>query len=87
MATWWESVETGKFLLADAKPGDTWVMANHCQNGRDDICLAGNADGICCPDDSCDINDGIRHCPHCGGDGMDPMNDYLLPCPGCGGQP
>lgn len=33
----------------------------HCQNGRTDICLAGWQDGICCPDDSCDIDDGLRY--------------------------
>lgn len=32
--------------------------AEHCQNGGD-VCLAGNKDGICCPDDSCDIDDRI----------------------------
>lgn len=32
----------------------------HCQNGRADICLAGSRDGICCPEDSCDIDDGTR---------------------------
>lgn len=32
----------------------------HCQNGRSDICLAGFQDGVCCPDDSCDIDDDIR---------------------------
>jgi hypothetical protein len=37
-----------------------WIEpARHCQNGSD-VCLAGNADGICCPDDSCDIDDGMR---------------------------
>ncbi len=25
-------------------------------------------------------------CPHCGGDGMDPMTDYLLPCEMCQGE-
>jgi len=32
----------------------------HCQNGRSDICLAGSRDGVCCPEDSCDIDDEIR---------------------------
>ncbi|WP_434715555.1 hypothetical protein [Paraburkholderia sp. A3RO-2L] len=32
---------------------------SHCQNGGD-VCLAGNRDGICCPEDSCDIDDGVR---------------------------
>jgi hypothetical protein len=32
---------------------------SHCQNGGD-VCLAGNRDGICCPEESCDIDDGVR---------------------------
>jgi len=35
---------------------------SHCQNGGD-VCLAGNRDGICCPDESCDIDDGVRKNP------------------------
>lgn len=39
---------------------DGWIEpTSHCQNGGD-VCLAGNADGICCPDESCDIDDGMR---------------------------
>jgi hypothetical protein len=40
----------------------------HCQNGRGDICLAGNASpiGLCCPEDSCDIDDGVRADPRTG---------------------
>ena len=34
----------------------------HCQNGGD-VCLAGNHDGVCCPYDSCDIDDGMRRKP------------------------
>lgn len=34
-----------------------------CQSGRADICRAGAADGICCPDDSCDIDDEVRKDP------------------------
>lgn len=37
-------------------------LGRHCQNGGD-VCLAGNADGICCPADSCDIDDGARPLP------------------------
>ncbi|CAD6536089.1 hypothetical protein LMG27952_03105 [Paraburkholderia hiiakae] len=40
--------------LADRRPAKS-----HCQNGGD-VCLAGNRDGVCCPEDSCDIDDGIR---------------------------
>lgn len=48
---------------ADALRAKHWpVPAEHCQNGGD-VCLAGNRDGICCPDDSCDIDDGIRKSP------------------------
>lgn len=35
--------------------------AEHCQNGFADICLASQRDGVICPEDSCDIDDGIRH--------------------------
>ena len=38
-------------------------LGRHCQNGGD-VCLAGNADGICCPEDSCDIDDGARQTPN-----------------------
>lgn len=34
-------------------------LGRHCQNGGD-VCLAGNADGVCCPEESCDIEDGSR---------------------------
>lgn len=34
-------------------------QGNHCQNGGD-CCLAGRRDGVVCPEDSCDIDDGIR---------------------------
>lgn len=37
--------------------------AEHCQNGRADVCLAGSADGICCAEDECDIDDGLRTGP------------------------
>jgi len=33
---------------------------HHCQNGTGDVCLAGAHDGVCCPDDSCDIDDEVR---------------------------
>ncbi len=34
----------------------------HCQNGGD-VCLASRSDGIVCPDDSCDIDSGVRIAP------------------------
>lgn len=34
--------------------------AHHCQNGRADVCLASQRDGVICPEASCDIDDGIR---------------------------
>lgn len=37
-------------------------LGRHCQNGGG-VCLAGNADGICCPEESCDIEDGVRPTP------------------------
>lgn len=44
---------------ASEKPA---VTGTHCQNGGD-VCLAGNRDGVCCPEDSCDIDDGMRKAP------------------------
>jgi hypothetical protein len=41
-------------------PRVTPVHDKHCQNGWADFCLAGRVDGIACPFDSCDIDDGIR---------------------------
>jgi hypothetical protein len=32
----------------------------HCQNGRSDICLASQRDGVICPEDECDIDTGQR---------------------------
>ena len=44
----------------EAEKTERWTEpAKHCQNGGD-VCLAGNKDGICCPDDSCDIDDGME---------------------------
>jgi hypothetical protein len=43
----------------------TKLPTEHCQNGRADICLAGAADGVCCPDDECDIDTGDRATPAC----------------------
>lgn len=31
-----------------------------CQNGRADICLAGSKDGVCCAENECDIDSGVR---------------------------
>ncbi|WP_244139134.1 hypothetical protein [Burkholderia gladioli] len=44
-------------------PDKAWKEPKqHCQNGGD-VCLAGNRDGVCCPEDSCDIDDGTRKNP------------------------
>ncbi|MDQ7981922.1 hypothetical protein QYH69_32380 [Paraburkholderia sp. SARCC-3016] len=32
----------------------------HCQSGNKDVCRAGQRDGVVCPEDSCDIDDGQR---------------------------
>ncbi|MBP0633627.1 MULTISPECIES: hypothetical protein [unclassified Cupriavidus] len=32
-----------------------------CQHGFSNICLVGQRDGVACPADSCDIDDGVRH--------------------------
>ena len=44
---------------ASVKGDERRPAKSHCQNGGD-VCLAGNRDGVCCPEDSCDIDDGIR---------------------------
>lgn len=31
----------------------------HCQNGHADVCWAARLDGITCPSDSCDVDDGL----------------------------
>lgn len=41
-------------------PAPACAAAEHCQNGRADICRAGQRDGVVCPPDSCDIDDEIR---------------------------
>ncbi|ATF86916.1 hypothetical protein [Burkholderia gladioli] len=49
--------------VSPATAETTWTAPKqHCQNGGD-VCLAGNRDGVCCPDDSCDIDDGTRKNP------------------------
>lgn len=50
-------------LSAQPSPGGQGALrrAKHCQNGYSDICLASQRDGVICPEDSCDIDDGIRH--------------------------
>ncbi|WP_186215905.1 hypothetical protein [Burkholderia gladioli] len=49
--------------LQVASADTTWTPPKqHCQNGGD-VCLAGNRDGVCCPEDSCDIDDGTRKNP------------------------
>lgn len=32
----------------------------NCQSGRADICLAGSRDGVCCAENECDIDSGVR---------------------------
>jgi len=39
------------------------AFAKNCQTGRSDNCLASKADGVVCPEDSCDIDDGVRKQP------------------------
>ncbi|ENE1253996.1 hypothetical protein ABM187_004237 [Stenotrophomonas maltophilia] len=50
-------------LSAQHSPGGQGAprCAEHCQNGFADICLASQRDGVICPEDSFDIDDGIRH--------------------------
>lgn len=63
-----EKQSTGFFQVLELAPttSEALKMAmsrfrdNHCQNGVADVCLAGRKDGVVCPEDSCDIDDGIR---------------------------
>jgi hypothetical protein len=50
----WESVKAPV-----TKPRSIPYEQRHCQNGHE-ACLAGRRDGVVCPDDSCDIDDGVR---------------------------
>jgi len=52
----------------DVKKWDAWnagydaeakTYGHHCQSGHADLCLAARTDGVVCPHDSCDINDGV----------------------------
>jgi hypothetical protein len=36
------------------------IIDRHCQTGWADFCFASRKDGVACPWDSCDIDDGIR---------------------------
>lgn len=46
------------------RPTPPWVQGRevytHCQNGRPDVCRAAQRDDIICPEESCDIDDGVR---------------------------
>lgn len=64
---------------------------HHCQNGQADLCLAARADGVVCPHNSCDIDDGIVSylpCPRCGHCGFIEDADMNLAgeCPECDGK-
>lgn len=50
-------------IPAQPSPGGQGAprCTEHCQSGFADICLASQRDGVICPEDSCDIDDGIRH--------------------------
>ena len=48
-----------------------------CQTGRSDICRAGKQDGIICPDDSCDIDDGSRKDPFKQQEGQAPTKELI----------
>lgn len=68
-AGWSDSVVWAAALDAATSPdceqvGEAYPSpaVSHCQNGGD-VCLAGNRDGVCCPEDSCDIDDGVRKAP------------------------
>ncbi|WP_316150455.1 hypothetical protein [Cupriavidus sp. BIC8F] len=49
--------------LAQQPKGEAKQAPKDCQHGYGDICAAGARDGVVCPEDSCDIDDGIRAAP------------------------
>ncbi|WP_186167332.1 hypothetical protein [Burkholderia gladioli] len=62
MCAAWEKA-TRRAAVSPATADTTWkAPKQHCQNGGD-VCLAGNRDGVACPEDSCDIDDGTRKNP------------------------
>ncbi|WP_186234216.1 hypothetical protein [Burkholderia gladioli] len=59
----WQKAGRPGVPATPATADTTWkAPKRHCQNGGD-VCLAGNRDGVCCPEDSCDIDDGTRKNP------------------------
>ncbi|MCH7274995.1 DUF3850 domain-containing protein [Burkholderia gladioli] len=62
------SFASERAAVSPATADTTWkAPKQHCQNGGD-VCLAGNRDGVCCPEDSCDIDDGTRKNPATAGE-------------------
>lgn len=66
MSRYWCHIDSGRIVRAERCPAlSGWIETQTCQNGDAMICLAGNrcAQGVVCPEASCDIDDGIRPMP------------------------
>lgn len=58
--------DDGKTFYTDAAaPTPSTPAPKNCQTGWADFCKASQHDGVACPSDSCDIDDGVRkdHAP------------------------
>lgn len=60
--TWKEVLSEARSYLA-ASPAAPAQSPKSCQTGWGDICHMAKHDGVVCPDDSCDIDDGVRAAP------------------------
>ncbi|WP_316150099.1 hypothetical protein [Cupriavidus sp. BIC8F] len=62
--------------LAQQPQGEARQAPKDCQHGYGDICAAGARDGVVCPEDSCDIDDGIRAAPSASAQQADDMEAF-----------
>lgn len=56
----WEALDKAGRIIDAMAAAPAPVRGTHCQNGRADVCLASQRDGVICADDECDIDSGIR---------------------------
>jgi hypothetical protein len=54
------ALDKAEAVLASDAPAVAPLGFRHCQSGNKDVCRAGQRDGVVCPADSCDIDDGER---------------------------
>jgi hypothetical protein len=58
----WAAARAALAAAPAQEPHKPLSWERHCQNGGD-LCRAGFFDGVCCPEESCDIDDGTRTDP------------------------